>query len=124
MTPTAVQLDGLSVLVLEDEHLLADDARRELARAGAEVIGPFGAVSEALTAIERQKPDCALLDLNLGEGADFAAARRIRARGVRIVFLSGYDSAVVPDDLRKERFVQKPAQMRAVVEVVASVCGR
>lgn len=124
MVAIGSRLDGLSVLVLEDEYLLADDVRRELVRAGAQVVGPFGAATDALAAIDRQKPDCALLDLNLGDGADFEPARALRARGVPFVFLSGYDTNFVPDDLRKVRFLQKPAPMKRIVDLVAAVCGR
>ena len=32
--------------------------------------------------------------------------------------------AVVPPDLRRERFVEKPVFMGAIVDIVASACGR
>jgi FixJ family two-component response regulator len=117
-------LNGLSILVLEDEYILADDARRVLTRAGAEVVGPFGTAGEALAAVQRRRPHCAVLDVDLGSGADFGPARALKERGVPLVFFTGYDMAVVPADLRKERFLEKPVFMAAIVDVVASACGR
>jgi FixJ family two-component response regulator len=124
VTASDLRLDGLSVLVLEDEYILADEARCVLARAGATVIGPFGAACEALAAAELNRLDCALLDVDLGDGPDFEPARALRRRGVPLVFFTGYDMAVVPPDLREARFVEKPVSMAAIVDVIASACGR
>jgi len=119
-----LRLDGLSILVLEDESILADDATGVLLGAGAEVIGPFGVAGEALAAAERQQPHCALLDVDLGSGPDFETARTLKSRGVPLVFFTGYDMDVVPADLRHERFVEKPVFMAAIIDIVASACGR
>jgi FixJ family two-component response regulator len=124
VTFTDFRLDGLSILVLEDEYILADDAHRVLLRAGAEVLGPFSDAGEALAAAEQRRPDCALLDVDLGTGPDFEPARALKRRGVPLVFFSGHDLAVVPPDLRQEHFVEKPVFMAAIVGIVASACGR
>jgi CheY-like chemotaxis protein len=118
------RLRGLSVLVLEDEFILADDAKRVLLRAGADVLGPFSAAGEAIEAADRRKPHCALLDVDLGSGPDFEAARALKQRGVPMIFFTGYDMEVVPADLRQERFLEKPVFMASIVDVVASACGR
>jgi FixJ family two-component response regulator len=124
VTANELRLHGLTILVLEDEYILGDEARSVLLRAGAEVIGPFGTAEEALAAADQSPPDCALLDLDLGTGLDFGPARALRRRGVPLVFFTGYDLTVVPADLRRERFVEKPVFMAAIVEVVAEACGR
>jgi FixJ family two-component response regulator len=124
VTANDLRLDGLSILVLEDEYILADDARRALLRAGAEVMGPFVDADEALAAAGLSKPDCALLNLDLGTGLDFGPARALKRLGVPLVFFTGYDLAVAPADLRQEHFVEKPVSMAAVVGIVASACGR
>jgi CheY-like chemotaxis protein len=124
VTGSDLRLDGLSILVLEDEYILADDAKRELLRAGAEVVGPFVSAAEALAAAERRKPHCALLDVDLGDGPDFEPARALKQRGVPLVFFTGYDMDVVPADLRKERFVEKPVFMAAIIDIIAAACGR
>ena len=54
-----------SVLVVEDEFLVALDMETILVDAGFEVLGPVGSVAEALRLIGDQKPDAALLDNNL-----------------------------------------------------------
>lgn len=124
MTANDLRLAGLSVLVLEDEYILADEARSVLLSAGAEVIGPFSSAEDALAAAERAPPDCAVLDLDLGDGLDFEPARALQRRGVPLVFFTGYDMAVAPADLRKERFAEKPVFMAAIIDMVAAACGR
>jgi FixJ family two-component response regulator len=124
VTANDPRLDGLSVLVLEDEYILADDARRVLQRAGAAVMGPYGNALEALTAVARRRPDCAVLDLNLGTGPDFGPARALKGYGVPVVFFSGYDQALIPAEFRQAHFLQKPIHMSTIVDVVASICGR
>ena len=124
MTVNEQRLAGLSILILEDEYILADEAQSLLLLAGAEVVGPFGTAAEALLAAALHRPDCALIDLHLGAGLDFGPARALRRRGVPLVFFTGYDTAVIPPDLRDERFVEKPVFMASIVEVIAEACGR
>jgi DNA-binding NtrC family response regulator len=123
VTADDLRLDGLSVLVLEDEYILAEDAALVLLRAGAEVVGPFETADQALAAVRRDKPDCALVDLNLGEGLDFGPARALRALGVPVVLFSGYGEDAIPDDFRDAQFLQKPIHMPMIASIVAEVCG-
>jgi len=118
------QLKGLSILVVEDDFYLADDASRALACAGAKVIGPCADAEEAIALADREMPDCALLDVNLGDGLDFATARALAARGVPIVFVTGYDTEIIPRDLADAPCLQKPTDPRGIVAAVCSSCGR
>lgn len=55
------------VLVVEDEYMLADELEMELADAGAAVLGPVGAIEDAIAIIEAEAEiDGAILDANLG----------------------------------------------------------
>jgi DNA-binding response OmpR family regulator len=117
-------LQGCAVMVVEDNYYQAEDARDALERAGASVIGPFSEAFAAVAAAERQAPDCALLDLNLGDGADFAAARTLMARGVPVILFTGYDSVITPGDLTTVRWLQKPATPEGIVAAVRSARRR
>lgn len=44
-------LFGKSVLVVEDEYMIADDVARELRQAGANVIGPAASLPQAMRLI-------------------------------------------------------------------------
>jgi DNA-binding NarL/FixJ family response regulator len=111
-------LTGLCVLILEDDFLQAEDTARTLRNAGASVLGPYGDEAQVLQAHLRLRPDCAVIDVDLGRGPTFAAARALAASGAALVFVSGYDREVLPADLSASRFLYKPARLEAVVEAV------
>jgi DNA-binding LytR/AlgR family response regulator len=121
---TSPPLYDLRVLVLEDNYLLADDARRALAEAGARIVGPFRDACEAIASLEDQRPDCAVVDVNLGQGPSFAPARALLSHGVPVIFVTGYDEDMIPADLSHFPRVQKPATDHAIVEAVGWTCRR
>ena len=118
------RLSGLSVLIVEDDYYLADDARRALEAAGALVLGPCATLEDAQELFRSNRPDCALLDINLGDGPDFTGARALLDRGVPVVFVTGYDPAVIPAELAHVRCLQKPTSPGKVVQAVGQLCDR
>src|SRR3982751_1003764 len=64
------ELEGLAVLVVEDEYLIASDFATTLLAHGANVLGPVPDVARGMDVLTRHNPDCVLLDINLkGESA-------------------------------------------------------
>jgi DNA-binding response OmpR family regulator len=124
MNELSSSLQDLSVLVLEDDFYLADDARYALEAAGARVVGPYGDAGDAIAEVDQRKPNCAVIDINLGRGPNFAPARALLARGVPIIFITGYDCEVIPEDLSGAVCMQKPVDGRRVVGAVEAICGR
>jgi DNA-binding response OmpR family regulator len=118
------RLSGISVLVLEDDYYLADDARHALEDAGATVLGPCSRAAEAADLAERSRPDCALVDVNLGGGPNFAPAQALIERGVSVIFVTGYDCTVIPPNLAHVPCLQKPAHARKIVAAVGQACAR
>lgn len=120
----AERLSGLSVLVVEDDYFLAEDARHALEAAGAKVLGPCGTLEDAQELIRSSQLDCALLDINLGNGPDFTAARELLDRGVPVIFVTGYDRAVIQAELEHVRCLQKPTGGNKIVQAVRQLCSR
>ena len=85
----------MRVLVVEDDAIIAFSAAGVLEEAGHEVLGPALGVEHAMAIAREQKPDLALVDINLAggtEGVDLA--RRLqRELGVRSLFVSGQIAA-------------------------------
>ena len=74
-------------------------------------------VNQALTSIGREKPDFALLDLNLGNENSIPVATRLTELKVPFMFATGYgERAPIPAELAEAPVVQKP-YTREVVEV-------
>jgi DNA-binding response OmpR family regulator len=82
----ATALEGLCVLVVEDEFLIQLELEALLMDAGARVAGPCGSVADALDIAGRGSIDVALLDLRLGPYTGVPVARLLRRRGIPFVF--------------------------------------
>jgi DNA-binding LytR/AlgR family response regulator len=61
--------------------------------------------------------------VNLGQGPSFEPALELLARGVPVVLVTGYDAKVIPAELAKLPYLQKPVDARHVVKAVREVCG-
>ncbi len=86
-----VILLGRRVLVVEDDMIIAmmvEDMLRDL---GCAVVGPANGLGEGLAlARDEGAIDAALLDVNLGGETVFPLADSLRARGVPLIFSTGY----------------------------------
>jgi CheY-like chemotaxis protein len=79
-----------SVLLVEDNVIVALDTEETLKRLGVGVVITASSVSQALAAIERQAPAFGLLDVNLGAETGFAIAERLAGLNIPFVFATGY----------------------------------
>ncbi|MBW6531756.1 response regulator [Sphingomonas sp. RRHST34] len=104
-------LAGRRLLVCEDEFYVAVRLERALLDAGANVT-LFASLAPALAHAEREdSPDAALLDINLRGELSFPLADTLLARGVPVIFLSGYDTATIPPAYRDVARLQKPVTL-------------
>lgn len=113
-------LEGVCVLVLEDEFFLADDLARALRDAGARPVGPVGTIREAEKLISRERVDAAILDLNLrGEMAsDFI--ERLAATDLPCLIVSGYARDGVPEAVSQVPRLEKPVSPSSVIDQLAA----
>lgn len=119
-----------SVLLVEDEAIIAMVLRRKLQGAGYRVIGTVATGEEAVALALRDHPDVILMDNYLAGPIDgIEAALRIRAQSdVPIIFMTGY----LQDDAFRERVrpvrpvacLDKPVDLEELLRAVAAVCGR
>jgi DNA-binding response OmpR family regulator len=77
------------VLVVEDEASIAMMLRDWLAELGCEAVGPVNTVQDALTLIDDEALDAAILDVALGEQDCYPIADALRDRGVPFAFATG-----------------------------------
>ena len=83
-------LTGKRILVLEDEVLLALDAAETLEELGVVVIGPVHRVEAALALLDHERPDAALLDVNINGSTSAEVATRLAAENIPFVLATGY----------------------------------
>jgi DNA-binding NtrC family response regulator len=109
-----------TVLVVEDEFLVALDLSMVLERGGWHVLGPAATTAEALRLLDDERPVVALLDVALKEGTVTLVAEALRARNVPFVVASAYGrpELVGGEVLAGAPKVGKPTNERRLLELL------
>ena len=107
-----------TVLVVEDEALIALDLQSLLENAGYRVVGPASSAAAALKLLDQFVPDVALLDVDLGRSDVFGVANELAIRKTRFIFLTGHTMEVVPQAHRYRPLVSKPFLPHLVLRAV------
>ncbi|MGD9770055.1 MAG: response regulator, partial [Pseudolabrys sp.] len=105
-----------TVLILEDNLIIAMDAEAIMERLGAKRVDIASNVRDALRTIEKTPPDFALLDINLGNENSIPVALKLKQLGIPFAFATGYgERAPLPPNLTDVRVVQKPYMPEALI---------
>ena len=112
-------LHGLSVLIVEDEVLIALEAEAELLRAGTGAMTRAHSIEEAERCIASSPFDVAILDANLNGRPSFPLADLLADRGIAFVFASGYSHLDgLPERWRGVPLVHKPYSSAELVAAI------
>lgn len=111
------------VLLVEDESLIAMMMDETLREFDFEVVGPIGTVREALAAIERERVDVAMLDINLGGEMVYPIAKVLQSRGIPFVFMTGYGADAMTAPFPGVRVLQKPVERELLRTLFAANIG-
>lgn len=106
-----------TILIVEDEKLIALDLLRRLERFGYDIVGTAVNGTEAYAIAADQRPDLVLMDIMLAGGDDGieTGARLRRELGCAIVFLTAYADATTLSLCRKAEpygYILKPFKER------------
>ena len=101
-------LRGRRVLIVEDQYLVAEEMRRAVIKLGGQVLGPVRAGDDALRIAAADRPDLALLDINLDGVMVYPMARELRRMKVPLIFTTGYDRSAVDAEFRDAPHLDKP----------------
>lgn len=116
-----VEVEALTLLVVEDDPDAAASLTELLTEAGHNVVGPFHSAAAAEAAAALHSVDAALLDINLsGEMTGVELARVLTDRwAVRVIFISGDVAAAAKNADMAEALVLKPYNGAQILEAVA-----
>jgi DNA-binding NtrC family response regulator len=117
--------DRPTVLVVEDEFIIALDLSETVQDLGYELEGPFADKENAFEAIDREMPDAAILDVYTADGEVFPLADALTEAGVPIIFHSGH---VPPSEVR-ERYPEaiacsKPCPPSQMIDMLQQAVDR
>jgi len=120
-TEPELPLEGVRVLIAEDEFLIAGPIEEALREAGADT-SHAATVRAALLDIDYALPSVALLDVRLGLQTSEEVADSLAAHHVPFVFYSGAD---LPEELRGKHpdaeVLHKPVAPRTIVDTVVKI---
>ena len=114
------------LLLAEDDSALVRRLKEYLSAEGFACVST-GSQSEAVTLIDTENPDLALVDIALSEGNGFAVCAYAREKGVPVIFLtaSGDElSTVTGLDMGADDYIAKPFRPKELVSRIRSVLRR
>ena len=111
------------IQVVEDEYLIAMELDITLRSAGYQVLGPASNVTAALGLLRAERPDAAVLDVNLAGEWVTPVAEVLRAMFVPFILASGYGAADLHSEavLRDAVNVGKPSTSELLLKELRGV---
>jgi DNA-binding response OmpR family regulator len=116
-----VHFGGCSILIVEDEALIALELREVFEREGAHVFAATQ-LPHALALARHPDLTVAVLDYRIGDESSVAICRQLDERDIPFLFYSGYD------DMREAWptavIVNKPAPSHSILDAVRALLDR
>jgi signal transduction histidine kinase/ActR/RegA family two-component response regulator len=132
LVASGVRLDGVRVLVVDDDHDALELATAILTGAGA-VVRTCGSAAEALTALQEWRPDVLVSDIEMPGEDGYVLIRKLRALGPEqggktpAVALTAYgrtQDRMLSLGAGYSMHVPKPVDPGELTTIIASVAGR
>jgi DNA-binding response OmpR family regulator len=115
-------LQGVRVLIVEDDVFLLMELEAILLEAGAEIAGRCRTVSEALVSVAKEGVSAAILDVRIGRDTIAPVARQLASRGTPFIFYTGQvESDADLAEWAGRKVLSKPARASAIVAAVANL---
>ena len=107
-----------SVLVIEDQAIVACDLQRFLDGTGYRVVGPVGSPDEALSKIASDKLDGAVVDVKLAGDASRQISEALKAAKVPHIFVNGWALGPIPEQCRDQPLLNNPYDYRSLLDAL------
>ena len=100
-------LKGVRVLIVEDAWHVAKALKSALEQIGMHVVGPTATTAQARGLASAQRPELAIVDINLKQETSCGLIDELHEQGVRIIVITGYAAPPVSKD-SVAAILQKP----------------
>jgi DNA-binding response OmpR family regulator len=117
-------LEGVKVLVVEDEYLVASLIEDMLQSAGCVVCGPIPRLAQAVDAASNEACDMAVLDVNLAGERIYPVADILSRRNVPFVFVTGYGANTLPSEYAACPRINKPFKLAELLGALSRMVRR
>jgi two-component system, response regulator PdtaR len=115
--PNVDLLKGVPVLVVEDAWHVAKALKSTLKQMGIHVVGPTATTAHARSLAAEQRPELAIVDVNLKLENSLGLIDELHEQGVRIIVISGYAAPPVSKD-SVAAILQKPFSASELITTV------
>lgn len=119
----APKLQGLRVLIVEDETIVAMLLEQMLEELGCTVVGVASQVEPAAELARSLELDAAILDMNLGGQSVDPVAEALAARQTPFLFASGYGEDGLTSRWRGRPMLTKPFRLEQLRQTLAAAVG-
>jgi CheY-like chemotaxis protein len=115
----------LTILLVEDDFIVAFDMQTLLEEQGAHVMGPASTLAEAKALLAQQTPDLAVLDVNLNGEYVFPIAYELQGLNVPYLFATAYadDDRLFPSGTTHAPRLAKPVLPNALLTQLKRLLG-
>jgi len=114
---------GWSVLLVEDDPMIALELEHSLFDIGAEGVESVATVGEALRRLEGRRFDVGLLDFEVGKERITPVMSRMRELGIPFVLSSGHEELELGAGFDDAQTLAKPFGLNALEGALAKAMG-
>jgi CheY-like chemotaxis protein len=111
---------GRSILIVEDETIVAMLIEDLLEDLGCEVAGIASRLDEAVEKVSALPFDAAILDVNLNGHQTYPLAELLREKGCPFVLATGYGTATLPEGMDGVPVISKPFDLHDLERALTS----
>jgi CRP-like cAMP-binding protein len=97
-----------TILIVEDNSIVAKIVAHVVQDLGFAVAGPAARLENGLELLDRYQLQGAIVDIQLDGAQSFPICAELERRSVPFVFITGYDSRIVPPPFRSAPLLTKP----------------
>jgi DNA-binding response OmpR family regulator len=112
-----------TVLIVEDELMIATTLEMMLSDRGYRVVEPVSTVEDALAVLESVRPDVALLDYRLNGSTTEPLLSVLQERQIPVCMLTGYGRDALPQRYQKYPVLEKPFSLGELLAELQHICG-
>src|SRR5262249_985069 len=124
MIAMARSLDGVRVLVVEDDFFVSLLFEDILTAAGCVVLGPVQRLADALDVAAKEECDVAVLDVNLAGERVYPVAAILSGKNVPVIFVTGYGYDAIPSEYAEQLRIAKPFSAKQLNGAISRAIGR
>ena len=112
----------MKVLIIDDEAPARRGLREILGKLGVSQVRDVGTIAQAVKAIEEDRPDVLLLDIQMPGGGGFKLLEKLPARGIPVIFVTAHmEHAAKAFDVDAMDYVLKPVEPKRLLRSLEKV---